>query len=39
VPHGDVHQFAVAALEGGVKNDSHVHHNVDEQRIIGHERS
>ena len=34
VAHGDIHQARVARLGGRIKNDAHVHHDVDEERIL-----
>ena len=39
VAHGDVAQPPVAGLARGVENDPDVHHDVDEQRILGDERA
>ncbi len=34
---GDAPQILVAGLEGGVEDDAHVHHDVDEEALVGDE--
>jgi hypothetical protein len=38
VGFGDAQQFFVTGFAGGIKNNRHVHHDVDEQRFRRHER-
>src|SRR5947208_3206974 len=36
---GDAGQLTIASLDRGVENNRHVHHDVDEQRIVANERA
>ena len=36
--HGDIAQPPVAGFPRGEKDNPHIHHDVDEQRIVGYKR-
>ena len=39
VADGDIAQHPVAGLPRGVEDDPDIHHDVDEQRVLGDERA